>query len=384
MSRKIGISKIKDIVENQGGVLLTNEYNDVKTKLKIKCSKNHIWDTTYDSIRKGSWCSVCAGNNKKSMMHAQEIASNKKGKCIGGKYINNKSKLLWQCEIGHIWSASYAEIISNRWCPYCSSGLYEKICRLYFETIFGKSFVKTRPSWLINENGNRLELDGYCIELGIAFEHNGMQHYRDVEWFGGDCNKQKEHDLIKKKICYDRGISLIIIPSLQEKIKISDLKLFIKNECLNIGIKLPKDYDDINIDFSCIYSQEFMNIKKDIKNAYNVNCLSDFYAGSSFKLKWQCECGYKWKEDLANIKHKLVKNKDICKMCRIKNYKIKKFYEILKISQSHGGKCLSEYYIRSDKYMLFQCKNGHIWQALPANIKRGNWCQKCHLESLCE
>lgn len=55
---------------------------------------------------------------------------------------------------------------------------------------------------------------------------------------------------------------------------------------------------------------------------------------------------------------------------------------MIELAKSKGGKCLSDKYIRSDEKLMWMCANGHVWKSVPANVKRGNWCQKCHLENL--
>ncbi|MCP4898302.1 MAG: hypothetical protein GY906_15115, partial [bacterium] len=39
-----------------------------------------------------------------------------------------------------------------------------------------------------------------------------------------------------------------------------------------------------------------------------------------------------------------------------------------------GGKCLSDTYINTHTKLLWECKQGHQWEAKPSNIKSGRWC----------
>jgi hypothetical protein len=52
-----------------------------------------------------------------------------------------------------------------------------------FEALFKCRFPKANPSWLTTVKGNQAELDGFCSELGLAFERHGEQHYRKVDHF---------------------------------------------------------------------------------------------------------------------------------------------------------------------------------------------------------
>ena len=110
----------------------------------------------------------------------------------------------WQCKHSHEFSSKYSTIKSQKvWCPYCSSGVGERVCRIVFESLFGVPFTKVRPDWLLNREGNRLELDGFSDHVKIAFEHNGKQHYSEKYHRGTE--KLIRDDTIKKEHCKQNG-----------------------------------------------------------------------------------------------------------------------------------------------------------------------------------
>ncbi len=51
--------------------------------------------------------------------------------------------------------------------------------------------------------------------------------------------------------------------------------------------------------------------------------------------------------------------------------------EMQKIAEERGGKCLSSIYVTSHRKLLWECAEGHQWEAIPKNVKRGSWCPKC-------
>lgn len=51
--------------------------------------------------------------------------------------------------------------------------------------------------------------------------------------------------------------------------------------------------------------------------------------------------------------------------------------EMTDIAHKRGGTCLSTEYVNSDTKLKWQCKNGHIWEAIPYSVKSGTWCMIC-------
>jgi hypothetical protein len=142
----------------------------------------------------------------------------------------------WRCEKLHEWEVSFNNIkYSNSWCPKCCQSKTENLCRQIIEEVTGKKFSSVRPDFLKHyKTGYNLELDGYNEELKLAFEYNGIQHYKyrpDYFHKGGEhlFIDQQERDKIKIQMCNKLGIKVIVIPYQYDYRDEDRLRLFIKS-----------------------------------------------------------------------------------------------------------------------------------------------------------
>lgn len=203
----------QEIAEERGGKCLSTEYKNNRENLLWMCSESHIWEACFRHVKhNNTWCPSCYGNKKLSLEICQEIAKQNGGKCLSTEYINTTEIMSWMCSNNHIFETPLQYIkYDNTWCPYCSKGRSEKLVKNIFEIIFQQDFVTIRPEFL-----GGLELDGYCENLGLAFEYNGIQHYEYVPHFHkyniSNFHKQQEYDKLKQQICKKHNITLIIIP----------------------------------------------------------------------------------------------------------------------------------------------------------------------------
>jgi hypothetical protein len=55
----------------------------------------------------------------------------------------------------------------------------------------------------------------------------------------------------------------------------------------------------------------------------------------------------------------------------------REFADLLHIAEKKGGRCLSSNYLGATHKMKWQCQRDHVWEATPANIRRGTWCPVC-------
>lgn len=108
----------------------------------------------------------------------------------------------------------------------------ETECKRFVEYYFQKPFDKIRPDFLTNPITNcTLELDVYNDELKLAIEYNGSQHYHYNKMMHQNSRdrfqNQQYRDYIKKNLCKDNGIELIIVPY---TVKVEDIPKFLYNE----------------------------------------------------------------------------------------------------------------------------------------------------------
>lgn len=217
---KSTVASAKKLAIQNGGCCLSSGCEDARTRLKWKCSKGHIWEATTQSIRSGRWCPICA-RIKTSSIHmsvAHQIARSRGGCCLSKVYINNKSKLDWQCSKGHRWEACLHHVKNSKtWCPRCPATGQEEDVRAIFETVFRpRHFPRCRPGFLAVATGRNLELDGYCQEIGVAFEFNGGQHYESGHYWNSFAEnlfeQQLQRDAAKIVQCRAHGVRLVVVP----------------------------------------------------------------------------------------------------------------------------------------------------------------------------
>lgn len=384
LSRRNTIEEMHKIAQARGGLCLSREYLGNKKLLQWQCAQGHQWNAAPSSIKCAeSWCPKCgyessADIRKKDIQIMYDVAKNRGGECLSSIHKSVNAKLRWCCAHNHEWSAAPVKILRGSWCPICSSHLGERICREFLEQIFQHPFPKARPKWLTNSEGNRAELDGYCPELSLAFEHHGQYHYQIDNLYSkneAELAKRKKEDQYKEKVCLEHGIKTIVIPEIFTLTPIEKVVDIIESQCLQKEIDLPLNLRSIIVDLKKAYSNDhsktLLEELKQIAREYGGKCLSTNYERSSAKMKWECIKGHIWEATPGAIRRG-----SWCLKCS--GHERLSLQEMKLIAQSKGGKCLSEEYVNAHVKLKWECAVGHIWEAIPNSVKhRGTWCRRC-------
>jgi len=115
---------------------------------------------------------------------------------------------------------------------------------------------------------------------------------------------------------------------------------------------------------------------------HGIKCIADKYENNYTKIEWQCSEGHKFKESFSGLR----KRKNMCPECPRKPYKGKienlklKLELVQQIAKQNGGQVLSKT-ADTDK-IKFKCNQGHVWETMFHNAKKGSWCQKCYIERI--
>ncbi|NVM29576.1 MAG: hypothetical protein HWN65_12110 [Candidatus Helarchaeota archaeon] len=394
---KLKLEELRDYVRQHhpGGEILATEYVNSNAKIPVRCAEGHVWEIRTNTIKQGNWCRKCADKEAGLKRRGVPLLTLEKrenmleelreyvrqhrpgGEILALEYTNDRTKIPVRCAEGHVWEITPNHLKKGRWCPDCSEGVNERISRKLFEAIFKKEFPKSRPEWLVNDQGNQMELDGYNEELALAFEYQGRQHYEYNEYFHKsmkDFEQRKADDKLKRELCKRNDITLIEIPYTIEPDKMQD---YIINKCNKNKITTPKIKEKINYSELDIYSSTRSRKLKELKNYVRAQhpggeVLTTEYINSRTKVPVRCAEGHLWE-----ITPNHIKSGHWCPTCagneRLTLEELKEY-----VRQQHpGGECMATEYINNRTKVPCRCEEGHVWEITPSNIRSGKWCPKC-------
>lgn len=114
----------------------------------------------------------------------------------------------------------------------------EAECRRVLQELFNRGFPKNRPDFLRNPvtgGSYNLELDCYNLELNLAVEYSGAQHYKYVPYFHKNKEaflNQKYRDDMKRRICREYGVNLIEVPY---TVKLPEIREYLVKNLKGLG-----------------------------------------------------------------------------------------------------------------------------------------------------
>jgi len=393
------LKRLKVYAKSKGGECLSDKYFNARTKYLWKCERGHEWKAISDTVvNDKTWCPHCALEDRlitHGYLNKDLVVKicNEEAKKRGGtvlKYELRKTSsrtshyVEYICAKGHKWWARHNHIFNGIWCATCSKGVSERITRLVFERVTGKTFYKCFPKWLKNSLGNKMELDGYNEELLIAFEYQGEQHYREVDFFHqGDKSFERrvKDDELKRSQCKKLGITLIEVPYY---IGHKEIQEFVTDKLLNLA-KVSRDKlitSKIELSEEDVHPEDMILKLRAVAQSYGGELLSNVYINNNTKLKWRCSEGHEWEAVSASI----INNKSWCRICSFVQIGQKKSTpdkEIKYLVESKGGKLIEIKRERKKTKLIIECEFGHRWDtARLHHIKEGIWCPECGLMKL--
>lgn len=213
------------------------EYENSHEKVEIICKEHKSFlMCPKDHINQKQGCPKC-GKISMSDKHRKDVnLLIDQFKEINGdrydyskvEYKNNSTKVEIICKEHDSFFQSPKSHLKGEGCPKCNISKGERRIMTYLDRLkidynYNYSFDDCRDKLT-------LPFDFYLPEYNLCIEYDGEQHFRAIDWFGGNENfeKQKKRDYIKDIYCLDNKISLIRISYLEYN-KINDILYSIFN-----------------------------------------------------------------------------------------------------------------------------------------------------------
>lgn len=300
----------------------------------------------------------------------QQIAVARGGLCLSDTYVNNSSPLLWQCARQHQWQATAMSVKNGGgWCIRC------------FHDSTRDTLDKMQA--LAQKRGGNVLSDTYVncattLRWSCAQGHTWEAMPSQVST-GSWCPQCKDNASKNK--------ALRIIEELRQ----------IASE--RGGLCLSDSYvnTDTPLQWQCAQQHRWYAIPNSIKRGswcqicYRDNqrrsleemqalarqrggaLLSGRYTHYQEKLTWRCAQGHTWQAT-----EPAVRAGDWCLRCYHDSMR-GSIEEMQALANTKGGRCLSQTYVDAFTHLQWECSVGHIWQAVPATVKK-SWCPTCGFE----
>lgn len=239
-SKCANVSKLEvDDFKNKSNIVHNGKYDyslidsikNNKTKVPIICNVHGIFYQRPNDHLNGCGCPKCS----KTFPYTTETVIETFKKVHGNEYDYSMveyqgifEKVAVICPKHGIFYVTPNNHINGSKCPYCNVGNKSRFEDNMFELLFQLDETVERQKtfdWL--KYKRNLYLDYYLPKYNVGVEIQGEQHFKAIEYFGGDIDYQIriERDNIKKRLCEEHGIKMFYIT--KKNYNINEIKDYI-------------------------------------------------------------------------------------------------------------------------------------------------------------
>lgn len=375
--RRLTIEDAHKLALEKKGACLSTTLDRKNPRLEWQCQFGHVWSATIHSLRSGSWCPDCAGVRKHTILTAQKVAEKFEGQCLSKRYKNISEKIRWQCARGHQWQASLYAVMQGQWCSVCTG--------------------RSKPTLAKMQNMAR-ERGGTCTSkryvsakspLGWAckFGHKWSANYGTIRR-GAWCPECQLG--VGERICrqYFEQIFRTPFPSTRPK--------WLVNPKTSLPLELDGFSESLKLAFEHQGAQHYHLRTPFIKSETH---LAERKALDQIKRETCLKYGIRLIEvpsvpDLLSLselpsylKSAFEKNKiPLPRAANWNDVDLRKAYApdtkvmldgLRELARSRQGKCLSKIFLGSTRKHDWECIERHRWSATPVKIRSGRWCRRC-------
>ena len=362
------IEEMRALAKSRGGECLSDVYTHGKSKLKWRCARGHIWESTPQNVRyHGAWCRRCKDIDRALVTEPQKLtelrslAISKGGECLSEKYSGNATKLKWRCAKGHVWEAVPSSVKNQgTWCPKCARGDtfgLKDMQRLASERggrCLSREYkdLKTKLTWLCAEGhvwqtmpllvSNR---GSWCPTCARGCRYSIEDLRKLAASRGGECLSNKYKGIRSSHLwrCAEGHIW-----------KAAADNVLRGRWCQECGGSLPLTIEHFH----------------QLAELEGGRCLSSVYKNQRTRLNLVCRLGHRWTTSAVSLT--LGTWCPYCAGTRISLETVREF------ASNHGGVCHADSFRNKRQPLEWSCKAGHRWTANFNTMRnRKSFCLKC-------
>ena len=118
--RKINLEYVRQSFAAKGYELLATEYKNARIPLKFTCPNGHTHQIAWKHWNSGSICVFCVGNAKNTLDTVRESFYGKGYQLLSPEYINAHTPLKVLCPEKHVWEVPYNRWQQGARCGVCA------------------------------------------------------------------------------------------------------------------------------------------------------------------------------------------------------------------------------------------------------------------------
>lgn len=220
--RKPEEAYISELKEKNPNLELADKYINSKTPIRHRCKKHDVYFDTPPAVAlQGCGCPQCWKEKLRDLhlkpqeQYVQELKEVQSNIILIGEYNGIEVPTTHKClTCGNEWiSTPHNILLMGSGCPKCNiSSKGEKQIGMWLDQNDIQYVQQKTFEDCIDKR--KLPFDYYLTEYNTCIEYQGIQHYKPVDFFGGekDFLIRQHHDEIKKRYCIKNNINLICIP----------------------------------------------------------------------------------------------------------------------------------------------------------------------------
>ena len=217
-------------------IIVIGKYVGSLTKIKIQHTCGNKWEAIPKNLLKGSSCPKCSKikTSKKLAKTTKQFIEELKGVnseiTVIGNYINSQTKIEVKHNCGYQWKVTPDSLLQGTSCPRCNESKGEKFLSKVLKSN-NIPFV-SQFNLVKNPKTNYWLRSDFAIlnkekEPILIIEYDGEQHFKSVDYFGGEeaLKDTQYRDSVKDEYCKDNNIPFLRFNYKQSENDIEDLLL---------------------------------------------------------------------------------------------------------------------------------------------------------------